>query len=74
MNYDVLSRKIEMLNNEYWILNFEIVVELGMLNNEFSILNFEIIIEVQPALGIAATSFLKGDRGTRSHILKRYSG
>jgi hypothetical protein len=27
MNYDVLSRKIEMLNNEYWILNFEIVIE-----------------------------------------------
>ena len=44
-----------------------------MLNNEFSILNFEIeiVIEVQPTLGIAAASFLKGDRGTRSPLLKR---
>ena len=58
MNYDVVSRKLEC----------GIVIELGMLNFEV-----EIVIDIAPALGIVAASFLKGDRGTRSHILKRYS-
>jgi hypothetical protein len=30
----------------------------------------EIVVEVEPTLGIVAASFLKGDRGTRSQLLK----
>mgnify|MGYP000352551400 CR=1 FL=1 len=44
------------------------------MNFEQRILNVEIVIEIAPALGIVAASFLKGDRGTRSPLLKRYSG
>ncbi len=35
------------------------------MNDELSILNFEIVIEVAPALGIVATSFLKGNEALK---------
>ena len=51
-----------MKKGECWTTN----IEQRMLNVEIEIVN-----KVQPALGIAAASFLKGDWGTRSPLLKR---
>ncbi len=57
-------RKYKVLWNLkcYWTWK----VEQRILNVEI-----EIVIEVQPALRIAAASFLKGDWGTRGPLLKR---